>query len=202
MPRAALQLALPLAEPELISETVGVDHDPAVYEGAEQLICTAYDGRHFPACYDEHEGSDYLLEGGFDTMDAGSTLVIAAADGVVVSVEDGHYDRCHGDLGGEVDCDGHSGVANHVILEHEGGNRTRYWHLKKDSLLVVVGEEVSCGQELALVGSSGHSSTPHLHLQVEHDGVTFDPYAGEYSQPGTWWIEQGEAGLLPGGACP
>lgn len=200
--RAALQFALPLAEPELFNATVGVDHDPEVHEGAEQLICMAYDGRPFPACYDEHDGTDYLLDGGFDTMDAGSTEVWAAAGGEVVSIEDGHYDRCHGTLGGEVDCDGHSGIANHVVLEHSTGDRSRYWHLKKDSVLVEVGQVVECGEALGLVGSSGNSSTPHLHFEVEHAQGPVDPYAGTYSQPETWWLEQGEADDLPGTACP
>jgi len=201
VPRAALQLALPLAEPEMFTDTVGVDHDPAVYTGAERLICTAYDGRNFPACYDEHDGSDYLLDGGFDTMDAGSTSVIAAAAGVVVSVEDGHYDRCHGTLGGDVDCDGHEGIANHVILEHPGGELSRYWHLMKGSVAVEVGQPIACGEHLGLVGSSGNSSTPHLHFELEQAGVAVDPYAGEHSQPETWWIEQRAAGELPGGDC-
>lgn len=202
IPRAELQFALPLAEPELVSATVGVDHDPEVHSGAERLICTAYDGRNFPACYDEHDGSDYLLDGGFDTMDAGSTSVIAAAEGVVVSVEDGHYDRCHGTLGGDVDCDGHAGIANHVVLEHATGDLSRYWHLKKDSVAVEVGQQVACGEHLGLVGSSGNSSTPHLHFEVEHAGRAVDPYAGDWSQPETWWIEQGDPEGLPAGGCP
>jgi hypothetical protein len=202
--RAELQLAFPLAERELFLETVGMDHDPQVHTGIEQLICTAYDGRPFPACYDEHRGSDYMLEGGFDVMDAGSAGVLAAADGVVVSVEDGNYDRCHGDASTfENDCDGYESKANHVILEHEGGWTTRYWHLMTDSVAVEPGQAVSCGELLGRVGSSGNSSAPHLHFQLEDaDQVVVDPYAGEHSQPETFWIEQGEAEGLPGSGCP
>ncbi|MCP4808710.1 MAG: M23 family metallopeptidase [Proteobacteria bacterium] len=203
VPRSPLQFALPLADPEAFGDTIGVDHDPDVYEGIERLICLAYDGRPFPACYDEHNGSDYLLLGAFEAMDAGSSPVIAAADGVVVDTEDGNYDHCHGDAAtGEVDCDGHPERANFVIVEHDGGVRSKYWHLMTDSVAVQVGDTVACGDTLGIVGSSGNSSTPHLHFQVELEGTPLDPYAGEYSQPETWWIDQGEPGDLPTSGCP
>jgi hypothetical protein len=204
VPRGALSFAFPLQERDLFLETVGYDHDPEVHEGAEALICTAYDGRPFPACYDEHRGSDYLLEGGFDTMDAGSATILAAADGTVVDTDDGHYDRCHGDLGSaEVSCDGHDQAPNYVTLEHAGGWRTRYLHMLSGSVAVAVGDTVACGDVLGHVGSSGNSSQPHLHFQVEDAaGAAFDPYAGAHSQPETWWLEQGGPEGLPGSACP
>lgn len=201
-PPEGLRFAFPVDAPELISQTVGVDHDPAVYDGVEELICTNYDGRGFPWCYDEHDGSDYLLDGGFDTMDAGSAGVIAAADGVVVEISDGNYDRCHGVASGGVDCDGYEMIANYVVLEHEGGVLSRYWHLQSGSVLVVVGQEVRCGEPLARIGSSGYSSTPHLHFEVhDPDGISVDPYSGEHSQEKSYWVEQGDPEGLPGGAC-
>jgi murein DD-endopeptidase MepM/ murein hydrolase activator NlpD len=202
VPRAELQFRFPLADPSLFEQTVGVDHDPEVHgEGLEGVICTSYDGRSFPWCYDEHEGSDFLLLGGFDTMDAGSTPILAAADGVVVEVADGNYDRCHATVDG-IDCDGYPTIANHVILEHPGGWRTLYWHMKNGSVLVAVGDEVHCGDPLGLVGSSGYSSMPHLHFGLEDaEGVVTDPYAGEFSQPETWWTDQGDDEGLPGTDC-
>lgn len=208
VPRGALQLRFPLVERELFLQTVGVDHDPVDYDDSsvDSLICTNYDGRTFPWCYDGHRGSDYLLEGGFDQMDNGSATIVAAVGGTVVEVEDGHYDRCHGEVGG-VDCDGNDGLANDIIIETTGSDgatyRTMYWHLMNGSPLVQVGDEVACGTPLALVGSSGNSSQPHLHFQVEDAfDVVIDPYSGEYSQPETWWIDQGSATGLPGGDCP
>lgn len=203
VPRGALEFRFPLVERELFAQTVGVDHDPVEYEpgSLEAVICTNYDGRGFPWCYDSHDGTDYLLVGGFDTMDAGSATIVAAAAGVVVSTEDGHYDRCAASPEG-IDCDGHDGIANHVIVEHEGGWRTRYWHLKQGSVAVEVGQEVGCGDRLGLVGSSGYSSAPHLHFELEGpDAAVVDPYAGAWSQPETWWVEQGEPEGLPGGSC-
>ncbi len=200
--RAAIQLALPLSAPELFDLVIGVDHDPVEQDdGIYQLICADYLGRSFPHCYDEHKGSDYILIGGFEVMDAGSAEVVAAAAGTVVAIEDGHYDRCHGSLEtGDVDCDGHEMIANSVIIEHATRHRTLYWHLMKDSVAVAEGQEVEAGEHLGWVGSSGRSSMPHLHLELQDaGGVVIDPYAGPESQGETYWCEQGDEDGLPGG---
>jgi hypothetical protein len=205
VPRGAISFAFPLVERELFVELVGVDDDPVVQEDSlsGRVLCTDYAGRGFPHCYDEHDGSDYLLEGGFDTMDAGSATVIAGADGVVTDTDDGHYDRCHVDLAsGGVSCDGHAPLANYVIVEHEGGVFSWYWHLMNGSVLVQPGDAVTCGQPLGRVGSSGNSSGPHLHFEVlDALGEVVDPYAGTHSQPETWWSDQREMDQLPGEGC-
>lgn len=200
--RGALAFRFPLADRTLFEQTVGVDHDPEVHEeGLQGVQCTSYDGRSFPWCYDEHDGSDYLLVGGFDTMDAGSAVIVAAAPGVVVETDDGNYDRCEATVEG-IDCDGYEMAANYVILEHDGGWRTKYWHMKTDSVAVAVGDTVACGDRLGLVGSSGYSSMPHLHFELEGlEGEWIDPYAGEHSQEETWWVEQGDPEGLPGSDC-
>jgi murein DD-endopeptidase MepM/ murein hydrolase activator NlpD len=92
-------------------------------------------------------------------------------------------------------------VANRVVIDHGGGVIARYLHLKKDSILVQPGQVVQCGEALALIGSSGNSSLPHLHFQVEYNGEVVDPYAGEFSQEETWWADQGDPEGLPGPGC-
>lgn len=196
--------AVPLEEPERFFQTTGVDHDPEDHDTPlGSAICTNYDGRGFPWCYDGHRGTDYLLEGGFEAMDAGSTQILAAADGVVVETDDGNYDRCHVE-GTDVVCDGYPKEANYVIVEHPSGIRSMYWHMKTDSVAVSVGDEVTCGDVLGLIGSSGNSSMPHLHFQVETTlGDHFDPYGGEFSQADSWWTDQGDDNEdLPVGGCP
>lgn len=193
-----LRFAFPVADPEQIDGLVGVDHDPDVQTTrAEQLICRDYLGRGFPHCYDEHDGSDFLLKGGFEAMDAGSVAVIAAASGVVEQTRDGQYDRCHGTLDG-VDCDGYDIIPNLVAVRHPDGVLTRYLHLAKDSVVVEVGQEVAEGEVLGLVGSSGNSSLPHLHFEVQDAAeVVYDPYAAEAEA--SWWCDQGPPDGLPGG---
>ncbi|MCA9491008.1 MAG: M23 family metallopeptidase [Myxococcales bacterium] len=198
-----LRFGFPIADRWVISRRIGVDHDPA--DGGTGLVgdatCVDYLGRSFPYCYDQHDGSDFILDGGFDAMDEGSVAIVAAADGVVVDTEDGHYDRCHTE-DAQVSCDGGPLVANQVTLEHFDGSRTLYWHMMKDSVAVEVGDEVRCGDVLGIVGSSGNSSMPHLHFEVHTpDGDSFDPYAGPYSQEESFWYEQGPAEGLPGSGC-
>jgi len=157
---------------------IGVDHDP---EDTEDWECLSYDGHQgFPWCYDNHNGTDFVLEGGWEAMDEG-VEVVAVADGQVVGAEDGHYDRCHLDWDFEATCDGFEMIPNAVYVGHGEGVVTGYLHLKKDSLMVEAGEEVVAGQVLALVGSSGNSTWPHLHFTVWLDGEVMDPYQG-------WWI--------------
>ena len=60
-----------------------------------------------------------------------------------------------------------------VAINHFEAFMTRYGH--NTSILVSVGEEVRKGQPIALVGSSGRSSAPHLHYEVLEGGRPRDP---------------------------
>ncbi len=68
------------------------------------------------------------------------------------------------------------GYGNLVEIQHANGLSTRYGHNK--ALLVQPGELVKKGQTIALLGSSGRSTGPHLHLEVHRYGEAVDP--GEY----------------------
>lgn len=195
--------ALPLDRADLLLPLIGVDHEPG--PGTSDMDCVNYDGDHFPFCYDEHDGTDLLLRGGFPAMDAGSTAVLAAADGEVLETHDGEYDRCRADAAtmGVVCGDyGYVTPANYVKLRHADGVETWYWHLARDSVTVAVGDRVSCGEPLGLVGSSGYSTAPHLHFEVVGaDGVAIDPFAGPLSQPESCWVEQDAGDRVPGRTC-
>lgn len=184
----------------LAKPIVGVDHDPT--PGAPSTQCLNFAGQPLPYCYNDHEGTDFLLRLGFSTMDNYDVRVVAAADGEVIAAHDGEYDRCHGAAGSEVSCDGHPKVANSVTLRHADGIVTKYWHLKKGSVAVKVGERVACGALLGFVGSSGESASPHLHFGVEgKDGATIDPFAGPRSQPLSYWTLQESPLGWPGDRC-
>jgi murein DD-endopeptidase MepM/ murein hydrolase activator NlpD len=68
-----------------------------------------------------------------------------------------------------------NGYGNLVEINHGNGLVTRYGH--NSQVLVRVGETVQKGQPLALIGSTGHSTGPHVHFEVLRDGSPVDPMA-------------------------
>lgn len=67
----------------------------------------------------------------------------------------------------------HGGYGNLVQINHGNGFVTRYGHNSK--VLVKVGETVSKGQEIALMGSTGRSTGPHVHFEVWRSGRLVNP---------------------------
>lgn len=65
------------------------------------------------------------------------------------------------------------GYGNTVLIDHGGGMHTLYAH--QHALLVAEGEDVVRGQQIGEMGSTGHSTGPHLHFEVQLDGVPVDP---------------------------
>jgi murein DD-endopeptidase MepM/ murein hydrolase activator NlpD len=80
----------------------------------------------------------------------------------------------HAAAGGVVSFAGtQGGYGNIVIIEHPGGLTTAYAHQSR--LGVVAGELVSRGDVIGYVGSTGHSTGPHLHFETRVAGVAVDP---------------------------
>ncbi|WP_443026699.1 M23 family metallopeptidase [Sphingomonas sp. Leaf21] len=65
------------------------------------------------------------------------------------------------------------GYGNLVEVNHGKGIATRYGHLSK--ILVADGTRVTRGQLIALMGSTGRSTGPHLHYEVRMDGHAVNP---------------------------
>ena len=57
---------------------------------------------------------------------------------------------------------------------------TRYGHCSR--LLVAAGKKVAAGEQIALMGSTGYSTGPHVHFEVRVSGIPVDPLA--YLPPG------------------
>ncbi len=65
------------------------------------------------------------------------------------------------------------GYGRCVVIDHGFNWKTMYAHLK--NTLVVRGSVVLKGQKIGLVGSSGHSTGPHLHYEVRYKNSVFNP---------------------------
>jgi murein DD-endopeptidase MepM/ murein hydrolase activator NlpD len=200
--QARLQLSAPFRQPALFASPIGVDHKRG--KGTNDADCQNYRGLPFPTCYRGHTGTDFLMAGGYATMDLGSLGVVAAAPGVIHKIDDGHFDRCIADpFKGTINCDGSYGknqAANYVVVKQNDGLYASYYHLQKGSVAVKVGQSVQCGQLLGRVGSSGVSAFPHLHFHFSHDAEPaaagiIDPY-----QAGLW--KTMNASGVPTGTCP
>lgn len=66
-------------------------------------------------------------------------------------------------------------AGNWVVIDHGNGMVTKYMH--HSALAVSAGQSVSRGQQVGYVGSTGYSTGPHLHFQVEMNGSAVDPQA-------------------------
>jgi murein DD-endopeptidase MepM/ murein hydrolase activator NlpD len=77
----------------------------------------------------------------------------------------------------------HAGPAgtygNMIAVRHPDGTETRYAHLS--AVGVKVGQHVDAGTPIGAVGSTGHSTGPHLHFEVRQGGKAVDPRP--YLQP-------------------
>ena len=73
-----------------------------------------------------------------------------------------------------------SGTGNHVVVDHAiNGQRVQsvYAHMRYGSIRVAEGQQMKVGDILGLVGNTGESTGPHLHLEIHLDGVPVDPFA-------------------------
>jgi murein DD-endopeptidase MepM/ murein hydrolase activator NlpD len=104
-------------------------------------------------CSSYHRGTDFTPGYG--------TPIQVIADGVVTSAQEGWS------------------YGEHVFIDHIiNGQRvtTLYAHMSPRSSPLVPGQQVSAGDFVGLVGDTGASTGPHLHLEVRVDGIPVDPF--------------------------
>lgn len=131
-----------------------------------------------------HAGTDFFLwPFGWTRMFDESIEVVAAAPGTVLFAEDGNFDGS---------CSMNDEMWNAVYVLHDDQSVAWYGHLKTGSATHKgVGERVERGERLGLVGSSGSSTSPHLHLEVhDADGAIVDPFAGLCRPGASLWESQ------------
>ena len=163
-----------------------VDHDPG--PGRRDFHCGYL-------TYDGHTGTDFRVRD-LPAMNSG-VAVLAVADGRVVGVRDGEPDisvkeRGRNALQGK-------DAGNGVRIDHGDGWETQYSHLKNGSVRVRIGQQVTTGTTLGLIGLSGRTEFPHVDLVVRHAGKVIDPFNPDNEScgkdAGTLWSDSAKAEL-------
>lgn len=185
---SALALAALAAAPAAASDPPRFDLPVACEIGRECTIQNYVDQDPGPAArdytcgrltYDGHDGTDIRVPN-YMAMERG-VPVLAAAPGVVFRVRDGVRDVSVLEIGQAAVAKWEAG--NAVVIDHAGGWRTLYAHLRKGSVAVKPGQQVAAGQQVGLIGISGRAAFPHVHFEVLRAGRSFDPFTGR--EPGS-----------------
>ncbi|MDD5175444.1 MAG: M23 family metallopeptidase [Sterolibacterium sp.] len=140
---------LSMIESQLLDERVRKSMLPTTLPVTGQWSASSFGWRIDPFTGERamHEGVDFAADPG--------TPIYAAAAGVVITAER------HPDYG------------NMIEIDHGNDLTTRYAHASK--LLVKTGTLVRRGQKIALSGSTGRSTGPHMHFEVRLRGIAQNP---------------------------
>lgn len=153
-----------------------VDRTPG--SGVSDYACNA-------RSYEGHMGLDlFTWPFPWEKMDASEVEVVAAAAGTILVRSDARPDRS---------CSFNNSQWNAVYVQHADGSIAWYGHLKTGSATPKgPGDTVEAGERLGVVGSSGNSTGPHLHLELyDAAGSLVDPFAGACNaQPSAWAAQE------------
>lgn len=105
------------------------------------------------------------------------TKVVAAEDGTIAFTYSGCTHNWSKPMSYSCGCGG--GYGNYIMIDHGNGYSTLYAHLS--SLAVSTGQTVKKGQVIGYVGTTGHSTGPHLHFETRYMGEKYNPLI-EYPQ--------------------
>lgn len=146
----AVNTSLDLSKTQTVTKTAKYSLNSLVWPVSSGVITSDYGYRSDPFTTNNalHKGIDIAVNMGTD--------VVAAADGKVIK---SGYEK--------------NGYGNFVMLEHSSGFVTLYAHCS--SISVNVGDAVKAGQTVALSGSSGRSTGPHLHFEVRLHNTLLNP---------------------------
>lgn len=111
-------------------------------------------GPYYPGYYMRPIDGGYESQGihGYNAVDLAAplgTAIHASADGIVIISKMGGWN---------------GGYGNYVVISHPNGTQTLYSHAVKN--LVSVGQRVTQGQTIALLGQTGEATGPHVHFEI------------------------------------
>lgn len=131
------------------SEMVSSQENKIVFQPPveDAVITSAYGLREMDGQSDFHKGMDFAVP-------FGTPITAVMAGTVIETGESNSY-------------------GNYIVVEHENGIKTRYAHCS--SIQASENDKVTDQDVIAFAGSSGDSTGPHVHLEVEIDGATVDP---------------------------
>lgn len=146
--------------------TYGLAQAPVFQEPGDICETSPFGMRTINGKRDNHKGVDVVRR--YNGRNTTATIVAIAA-GKVTAVERS-----------VVGTNAKQSAGNYVVVDHGGGIVTKYLHLKYGSIPagIVKGCNVAKGAVLGYMGSTGNSTAPHLHFQIEQNGVPVDgaPY--------------------------
>lgn len=138
----------------IIGSVDAVHDDNYVYrlpfaKGTSHRVSQGYNGK---ATHKGH--SQYAIDFAMKT----ATKIYASREGVVVKTKEnsnkGGYDKKFASSG------------NYITIEHSDTTFATYYHLKKNGVVVKVGDKVRRGAFIGYSGNTGYSSGPHLHFAI------------------------------------
>ncbi len=146
----AVNISLVLSKTQTLTKTVKYNLNSLIWPVSSRVITSDYGYRSDPFTGNKafHKGVDIEVNMG--------TAIVAAANGKVIK---SGYEK--------------NGYGNFVVLEHSSGFVTLYAHCS--SISVNVGDNVEAGQTVALSGTSGRSTGPHLHFEVRLHNTLLNP---------------------------
>ncbi|SDN44342.1 Murein DD-endopeptidase MepM and murein hydrolase activator NlpD, contain LysM domain [Klenkia soli] len=148
------------AQTQAAADQAAID---AAAEAARPKAVLPVDGARLSSTFGYRWGT---LHAGIDLAAPMLTPEYAAMDGVVIKAGPA------------------SGFGQAVYIQHENGDVTVYGHM--ETILVTEGQVVQAGETIALLGSRGQSTGPHLHFEVHVGGID-----GEKIDPIPWLAERG-----------
>lgn len=116
-----------------------------------------------PFGYGDNVLSNSYFHRGVDFQAAFGSNVVAASSGTVT--------KAYNPYEGQNTSPGSYG--NYIVIDHGGGIVTLYGHLK--NVMVSEGQQVQAGQLIGCAGSTGNSTGPHLHFEVQVNGNLENP---------------------------